>query len=110
MPVDAPSDLGSLRPKPALSRGRRFASRRRWLPGFVACAGVCLLVSLLTTGSAYGGGEVTSIHELKNLTPGQSLEQRPFRIKGAVVCYDSGWNQLYIYDGQETGYFNPHDF
>ena len=27
-----------------------------------------------------------------------------------LLCQDAGWNQLYVCDGQETGYLNPHDF
>ena len=32
------------------------------------------------------------------------------RFKGAVLCYDSGWGQLYVHDGAETKYFSPGSF
>ncbi|MDB6121678.1 MAG: hypothetical protein JWQ71_671 [Pedosphaera sp.] len=54
--------------------------------------------------------EITTIHELKSLTREQALAGRAVQVTGVVVCYDSGWNQLYVHDGQETGYFNPHNF
>src|ERR1700722_3372375 len=55
-------------------------------------------------------GVITTIHELKSLTPDQASKGRSLHLSGVVVCYDSGWNQLYICDGHETGYFNPHNF
>ena len=60
--------------------------------------------------AAARGQTVTTVHDLKNLAHEQSVAGRRVLIKGVVVCYDSGWNQLYVCDGKETCYFNPHDF
>jgi PAS domain S-box-containing protein len=58
----------------------------------------------------FAAEEIVSIHQIKNLTHTQALEGRPVRLQGVVLCYDPGWNQLYVCDGHETAYFNPHDF
>ncbi len=56
--------------------------------------------------------EIITIHQLKNLTPEQSALGHPVHLTGVrcFLLYDSGWNQLYVCDGHETGYFNSHDF
>ena len=92
------------------SRQNGFAGAGRcWLNLF---ASVCIWLACVSAGGGQPApnGEIVTAHELKNLTPEQALTGRPIRLKGVVVCYDSGWNQLYVYDGQETVYFNPHNF
>src|ERR1700759_1115598 len=70
-----------------------------------------VLAIFLTSGfPATADNAITTIHEWKNLTPDQTAKGRTLHLSGVVMCYDSGWNQLYIYDGHETGYFNPHNF
>jgi PAS domain S-box-containing protein len=54
--------------------------------------------------------EIRTLRQLKNLTPEQAAEGRLVRLRGVVVCYDSGWHQLYVHDGRETQYFNADDF
>ncbi len=79
----------------------------RWLRlALVGLASVCLSTQL----HAAAPDEIITIHQLKNLTPEQSALGHPVHLTGVVLCYDSGWNQLYVCDGHETGYFNSHDF
>lgn len=61
-------------------------------------------------GQAQSAGEITTIHELKNLSSDAMAPKRAIRLKGVVLCYDAGWHQLYVCDGNETGYFNPQEF
>lgn len=56
------------------------------------------------------GDELVTLNQLRNLTPKQAAEGPPVRIKGVVLCCDSGWHQLYIHDGYEALYFNADDF
>lgn len=71
----------------------------------------CVLVCIASSrGQALSTGEITTAHELKNLPATEASAGRQVRLKGLVVCYDSGWNQLYVCDGQETVYLNPHNF
>ena len=89
--------------------------RAAFFPGKKACLiPHCVLWGLilcaLLAAVPVGGQTVATVHELKNLPHQQSLAGRAVKIKGVVVCQDSGWNQLYVCDGQETCYFNPHDF
>ena len=75
---------------------------------------VCLAGMLVSVSAADGPAEATNevarIHQLRRLTRDEAAGGRPVRLQGTVLCYDSGWNQLYLFDGEETGYFNPHDF
>ena len=57
-----------------------------------------------------GTNEINSIQQLNSLSPAELAQGKQVHLSGVVLCYDSGWNQLYIYDGQQTAYFNPHDF
>ena len=54
--------------------------------------------------------EITTLRQLKALTPSQAAARLPVRVKGVVVCYDAGWHQLYLHDGRETLYFDADDF
>lgn len=69
---------------------------------------------LAACGSAYGqtsaSEPLTTLRQLKDLTPQQAAEGPPVRLIGVVVCYDAGWHQLYVHDGRETLYFNADDF
>ena len=56
------------------------------------------------------GEELVTLNQLRSLTPKQAAEGPPVRIKGVVVCCDTGWHQLYIHDGYEALYFNADDF
>jgi PAS domain S-box-containing protein len=54
--------------------------------------------------------ELTTLRQLKSLTPAQAAAGVPVRVKGVVVCHDAGWHQLYLHDQRETLYFNADDF
>ena len=84
-------------------------AHRHWLI-LLACAGGLLTCFQTAEAQAPKPGPIVTIDELKHLTHDQVSGNRPVRLQGVVVCYDSGWNQLYIHDGHNTGYFNPHDF
>jgi hypothetical protein len=86
---------------------RRHHHNRNWL--FAALAAL-LLAGTFASVCAAAPDEIIAIHELKNLTPAQSALGHPVHLTGVVLLYDSGWNQLYVCDGHETGYFNSHDF
>src|SRR4029077_12772479 len=75
---------------------------------------VCAVLLFTAFGFAYaqapGTEQITTLRQLKNLTPQQASEGPQVRLKGVVVCYDAGWHQLYLHDGHETLYFNADDF
>ncbi|HEX4349915.1 MAG TPA: ATP-binding protein [Verrucomicrobiae bacterium] len=78
-----------------------------------ASSGFVLILFLLATSYAAQGSvakEIVSISQLHNLAVATTNESHPIRIKGVVLCCDSGWHQLYLYDGHETEYFNADDF
>ncbi len=68
---------------------------------------ISVLFSLCAASAA---DEIITVHQLKNLSREQAMQGHPLHLTGVVLCYDSGWNQVYICDGHETGYFNPHNF
>jgi len=59
------------------------------------------------SGPAAAPAEVTTFHQFYTLTPDAASQGRQVRIKGVVLCYDPGWNQLYLHDGTETRWFDP---
>jgi PAS domain S-box-containing protein len=71
---------------------------------------VWLLFQSAQAGQAPVTEEVTTFQQFYNLHREQVLQGRPIRFKGVVLCYDSDWNQLYIYEGREAHYFNAKDF
>ncbi|MDB6023166.1 MAG: hypothetical protein JWQ04_3023 [Pedosphaera sp.] len=79
-------------------------------------ASVCLsllaggLLTIFGVNGAWAAEPIVTIHQLKNLTRDEALQGHPVHLTGVVLCYDPGWNQLYVCDGHETGYLNPHDF
>jgi PAS domain S-box-containing protein len=85
----------------ATAIGRRFSP-------MMLCALLALVRSARGQDSA--SGEITTLHQMKNLTARQAADGPPVRLQGVVVCYDSGWHQLYVHDGRETLYFNADDF
>jgi signal transduction histidine kinase len=61
-------------------------------------------------GQAEASQEVRTFTQYYKLSREEALKGRPVRFKGAVLCYDSGWGQLYVHDGAETKYFSPGSF
>lgn len=51
--------------------------------------------------------EINSFRQFYNLTPDQAHAAVPVRIKGIVLGFDAGWNQLYVHDGAETAWLSP---
>ncbi len=90
-------------PRLKRSHGAREKLGLAWL--FCAC-----LPALPLAAQVANTNPVVSAYEFTRLTHDQVSGSRPVRIKGVVVCYDSGWNQMYVHDGQNAGYFNPHLF
>ena len=50
---------------------------------------------------------VSSFGALYDLSSEVARSGQPVRIKGVVLCYDAGWGQLYIHDGEQTAYIAP---
>jgi signal transduction histidine kinase len=61
-------------------------------------------------GQPEASQEVRTFAQFYKLSREEALKGRPVRFKGAVLCYDSGWGQLYVHDGAETKYFSPGSF
>ncbi len=87
-----------------------FTARLLNRPRILLAAAIGLMFFFMALIGANAAGVISTIHEWKSLAQDQSSRGRSLHLSGVVVCYDSGWNQLYIYDGHETGYFNPHNF
>src|SRR5690242_2958250 len=51
--------------------------------------------------------EVTNFKDFYELTPERASNGAPVRINGVVLCYDFGWNQLYLFDGKESAWLSP---
>ncbi|SPE53215.1 exported hypothetical protein [Verrucomicrobia bacterium] len=86
-------------------------THHRHLAWSVSAAGVALLLLVSSLGFAQTPGEeLTTLRQLKNLTPAQAAQGPSVALQGVVVCYDAGWHQLYVHDGRETLYFNADDF
>jgi signal transduction histidine kinase len=54
--------------------------------------------------------EVTSFHQLYDLAPELASNGTPVLLTGVVLCFDAGWNQLYVHDGTETAWLSPQLF
>jgi hypothetical protein len=54
--------------------------------------------------------EVVTLAQYYGLPKDPASKGQPVRIRAVVLCYDAGWNQLYVHDGHETAYFNPQLF
>ena len=76
---------------------------------FFRC-GIAGLALFLSGQLSHAAADMTTLAELKNLGTVKTAVARPLRIHGVVVCYDSGWHQLYLHDGRESLYFNADDF
>jgi len=69
-----------------------------------------LLVFALAASVQSAANEISTFSQLKSLPQQPAGKSLPFKLKGIVLCYDAGWNQLYVHDGFETGSFHPADF
>ncbi len=102
------------KPGPITKRTRRRfagAGPEFWLPlVFPTLALVLLLFSFPKVVCGADTGEITTMHELANLPAVPAEATRALRVQGVVLCCDAGWHQLYLYDGNETGYLNADSF
>lgn len=71
---------------------------------------VGFLVLSLQAGQSPPAEIVTTYQQFYDLSPQQALQGRPVQLKGVVLCYDAGWNQLYLYNEGLTDYFAPRLF
>jgi PAS domain S-box-containing protein len=92
------------------THSKRFARFSRECGVLATCAVIYLASLCFACGQTGGTEEISTLRQLKNLTPQQASEGPTVRLKGIVVCYDAGWHQLYVHDGHETLYFNADDF
>jgi signal transduction histidine kinase len=81
-----------------------------WVALFLALAFASLGFDFAKGTPVAVASEVTSFHQLYGLAPEQASKGMPFRLAGVVLCFDPGWNQLYIYDGAETAWLSPRLF
>src|SRR5437899_7309723 len=77
-------------------------------PNLVASLCILLFGELAVPAHAAENKEITSVFELNHLQPAEN--PTPLRLKGIIVCYDAGWHQLYLHDGEHTTYFNADVF
>ncbi len=82
----------------------------RWAALLVSC--LCAwLGSVPSWGNqAAAPEEITTFHQFYALSPELAANGAPVRLKGTVVSYDTGWNQLYVHDGVEVAWLSAHDF
>ena len=82
--------------------------------GIASLIYVWLSLSLLSAVAAQpvSDSEVRSFHEFNGLAQRKTTTQKrwPVRFDGVVLCYDLGWGQFYVHDGNETSYLNPRLF
>jgi hypothetical protein len=87
-------------------RGLRIRSASQLLIALVAW-----LLSLVHGIAQPSTNEVvTSFKQFYQLSTDQAQTGSPVRIKAVVLCFDAGWNQLYVHDGADTQYFAPASF
>ena len=70
-------------------------------------AGTALSVFPAKSEPAATPSEIHAFGQFYALTPQQASAAPAVRIHGVVLCYDEGWNQLYIHDGEQTAWLSP---
>src|SRR5689334_975233 len=84
-----------------------------WCDSSCAARNLILSLALCLPGSLGAqpepGHEVISSRALHSLRRAQAAGGLQVRLRGTVLCYDEGWHQLYIHDGQSTAYISPQD-
>lgn len=81
--------------------------RMRLWRALTAGAAGCLFLLAAPGVLAAEPGTISSFSQLLNLSKEAVQEGRPMRVRAAVLCYDAGWNQLYLHDGNRAVYFDP---
>ncbi len=77
----------------------------RWL----ALLSLCLLGTGLAFAQSPPEFQTVAAKRLQSLKREQAGSGLQFHLKGTVLCYDEGWHQLYVHDGQGTAYISPQD-
>jgi PAS domain S-box-containing protein len=67
------------------------------------------LASILAFAQDAPQFETVSAKRLQSLKQAQAGAGLHFHLKGTVLCYDEGWHQLYVHDGQGTAYISPQE-
>ncbi len=99
-------DIKSLRLVPNRDRGTVFRAHFALLLDLI----IGLVLLPFSVFGAPQSGEVSGFHQFYSLSRDQALQNLPVKIRGIVLCFDAGWNQLYIYDGKETTWISPVNF
>ena len=110
MPSAAIDESHLVTPSKAQNTQERFLNGSRCLAGFVLCLAGWLGLARVEAGQPEASQEVRTFAQLYKLSREEVLKGRPVRFKGTVLCYDSGWGQMYVHDGAETKYFSPGSF
>jgi len=79
----------------------------RWAALILTCACGWLGSVPVRGDTVVAPAEINTFHQFYTLSPELALKGVPVRLKGVVLCYDSGWYQLYVHDGTETAWLNP---
>jgi hypothetical protein len=77
------------------------------LPSLTVSLALCLSLNLLAQAPTHTG--LAGSKELQSLTRAQAAGGIRFQLKGTILCYDEGWHQLYVHDGNSTTYISPQD-
>src|ERR1017187_1488802 len=73
----------------------------------LAFAGVCFGIIPARGDPAIVPAEIHTFQQFYALTPQQAQKGVPVRVMGVVLCFDPGWNQLYVHDGAQTMWLSP---
>lgn len=69
-----------------------------------------VVLSALVLQRAVLAQEAGSFQQFYSLSPEAAAKGAPVRIVGTVLCYDKGWNQLYVHDGEQVAWISPQQF
>ena len=97
-------------PRLLIVRAGRILGRAHAIPRS-AFAGLLLWISLFTTAASEPrdqiNREISTFQQFYDLSNAELKNGKALRLEAFVLCYDSGWNQLYVHDGKLTVYFDP---
>lgn len=91
----------------AVQRTRRQTALGFRLAVLLAGAGIFLTVFQARSEPAATPSEIHTFGQFYGLTAQQAAAGPAVRIDCVVLCYDQGWNQLYVYDGTQTAWLSP---
>src|SRR5690242_6851952 len=77
------------------------------LPCLTVSLAISLSANLLAQSPTTNG--LAGSKELQSLTHERAAGGIRFHLKGTILCYDEGWHQLYVHDGNSTTYISPQD-